>query len=153
MQANLNILKNFINHSFKQLKTWDYKLSTFGSREHLSTTFEEKTVSSVAVFISPSKEKSEQFTKCDIIKLWLPTLEKPKLNWPDKCISLDFRYLVGDDEIAEGDRSDDENGEDPHDSNQDTSTCDEDEDSDFDEDKYFSRVEEIQKRPWKRFQP
>ena len=42
--------------------------------------------------------------------------------------------------------------EDPHDSNQDTSTCDEDEDSDFDEDKYFSRVEEIQKRPWKGFQ-
>ena len=66
---------------------------------------------------------------------------------------MDFRYLVGDDDIAEGDRSDDENGEDPHDSNQDTSTCDEDEDSDFDEDKYFSRVEEIQKRPWKGFQP
>ena len=68
---------------------------------------EEKTVSSVAV---KSKEKSEQFTKCDIIKLWWLTLEKPKLNWPDKCISLAFKYLVGDDETAEGDESDESDG-------------------------------------------
>ena len=64
-----------------------------------------------------------------------------------------FRYLVGDDEIAEDDGSDDENGEDPHDSDEEleTSTCDEDEDSDFDEDTYFSRVKEIQKTAMARF--